>query len=244
MHHKLPRFWGILVGLVLISAGCASSQNSSSALSAALTPTNEPTAISTITSSTTGSTNVLASTPGLIRLVLIPGKSQASYRVREQLVSVALPNDAVGTRQQITGTIAIKSDWTIDSSVSKFTVELGTLQTDRSQRDNYVRRNILQTDQYPEAVFVATQTSGLPGSLPQSGDVAFKLIGNLTLRDVTKQVTWDVTGKVQGNEFTGQATTSFTFEDFNLTQPRVPVVLSIQDNIKLEVNIDLVRANN
>jgi polyisoprenoid-binding protein YceI len=80
--------------------------------------------------------------------------------------------------------------------------------------------------------------------LPQSGDVAFKLIGNLTLRDVTKQITWDVTGKVQGNELTGQATTSFTFEDFNLTQPRVPVVLSVQDNIKLEVNIDLIRANN
>jgi polyisoprenoid-binding protein YceI len=244
MHHKLPRFWGILAGLVLVLAGCASSQTASTSLPATPTATSVPTAISTPASSPTGSTNVSNTNSDLIRIVLVPGKSQASYHVREQLVNVALPNDAVGTTQQITGTIAIKSDGTIDSSISKFTVEVGTLQTDRSQRDNYVRRNILQTDQYPEAVFVPTQTSGLPGSLPQSGDVAFKLIGNLTLRDVTKQVTWDVTGKVQGNEFTGQATTSFTFEDFNLTQPRVPIVLSVQDNIKLEVNIDLVRANN
>lgn len=244
MHHKLPSFWGILVGLLLILAGCASSQTASPTLPATPTPTSESAVISTPSPSTTGSTNVSNSNSDLIRIVLVPGKSQASYRVREQLVGVALPNDAVGTTQQITGTIAIKSDGTIDSSVSKFTVELGTLQTDRSQRDNYVRKSILQTDQYPEAVFVPTQTSGLPGSLPQSGDVAFKLIGNLTLRDVTKQITWDVTGKVQGNELTGQATTSFTFEDFNLTQPRVPVVLSVQDNIKLEVNIDLIRANN
>ena len=39
------------------------------------------------------------------------------------------------------------------------------------------------------------------------------------------------------------AKTSFKFEDFNLTQPRVPVVLSIEDNITLEMDVAIVPGN-
>ncbi len=81
----------------------------------------------------------------------------------------------------------------------------------------------------------------MPLKLPASGDVAFKLIGNLTIRDVTKPATWDVSGKVSGNTATGTATTTFTFEDFNLTQPHVARVLSIVDSIRLELDLTLQR---
>jgi hypothetical protein len=54
---------------------------------------------------------------------------------------------------------------------------------------------------------------------------------------VTKPVTWNVTGSVQNGQATGVATTTFTFEDFNLPQPRVPVVLSVVDSITLEVDL-------
>ena len=80
--------------------------------------------------------------------------------------------------------------------------------------------------------------------MPQSGDVTFKLVGDLTIRNVTKQVTWDVTGKIQGNELAGQATTSFKFDYFGLTQPKVPVVLSVEDHIQLELDMVLQRVNN
>jgi polyisoprenoid-binding protein YceI len=127
------------------------------------------------------------------------------------------------------------------SSESKFVVNLASLKSDRSQRDNFIKRGVLQTDQYPTAVFVPTQVTGLPSTLPSSGIVSFKLTGDLTIRDVTKPVTWDVTANVQGNDVTGQATTNFKFEDFSLTQPKVPVVLSVEDNIKLELDMDLQR---
>jgi polyisoprenoid-binding protein YceI len=109
-------------------------------------------------------------------------------------------------------------------------------------RDNFVRRNVLQTSQYPDATFVPTQVSGLAWPLPQSGPVTFKLTGDLTIRDVTKPVTWDVSGNIQNGQnaqASGLATTSFKFEDFNLQQPQVPVVLSIVDNITLEVDVAL-----
>jgi hypothetical protein len=41
----------------------------------------------------------------VIRLVVLPEKSEARYRVREQLVGVSLPSDAVGVTKAITGTI-------------------------------------------------------------------------------------------------------------------------------------------
>jgi polyisoprenoid-binding protein YceI len=176
-----------------------------------------------------------------IRLALIPDKSQASYRVREQLANVPLPSDAVGSTRDFSGTIVIQPDGIIVSSESKFVVNLETLTSDRSQRDNFIKRAVLQTSEYPTAVFVPTQVTGLASPLPQSGDVTFKLIGDLTIRNVTKQVMWDVTGRIQGNELIGQATTAFTFDTFNLTQPRVPVVLSVENNIKLELNLDLQR---
>jgi polyisoprenoid-binding protein YceI len=171
-----------------------------------------------------------------------PQNSEARYRVREQLVKNDLPNDAVGRTKQISGSITIKPDGTIDSARSKIVVNLASLQTDRSMRDNFVRRNVLQTSQYPEATFVPTQVFSLAWPLPQSGPVTFKLTGDLTIRDVTKPVTWDVSGNIQNGQnaqASGLATTSFKFEDFNLQQPQVPVVLSIVDNITLEVDVAL-----
>ncbi len=173
---------------------------------------------------------------GSMRLTIANG-SEASYKVREQLASINFPTDAIGKTSQISGQIVVQPDGKIDAANSKFTVDLSTLVSDRPQRDNFIKRNVLQTDQYPDATFVPTQVSGLPSPVPTSGSVTFKLTGNMTIRDVTKPVTWDVTGQVQGNQASGQATTSFTFEYFNLQQPRVPVVLSVVDNITLQVNL-------
>ena len=244
MSSQWIRFGLILTGVMLFVAGCAPTQVALPVATVASSPAadvaSSPTPASTTpppAALTTGGDSSSSS----IRLVLLPDKSQASYRVREQLANVSLPSDAIGTTRDFTGTIAIKPDGTIESSESKFVVNLQTLTSDRSQRDNFIKRAVLQTSEYPTAVFVPTQVTGLASPLPQSGDVAFKLIGDLTIRNVTKQVTWDVTGKIQGNELIGQATTAFTFDTFNLTQPHVSVVLSVDNNIKLELTLDLQR---
>lgn len=171
-----------------------------------------------------------------VKLVLVPEKSEARYRVREQLASLSLPSDAIGKTSSVSGTIVGKTDGTINSSDSKFVVDLSTLQSDRSQRDNFLRRNVLETSQYQYATFVPTKATGLPSSFPSSGQAAFRLTGDLTIRDVTKPVTWDVTCQGQPTEGLCHASTSFQFEYFNLTQPRVSVVLSIVDNITLEMD--------
>ena len=197
-----------------------------------------------------------SSSAGNLVFSVVPDQSTVNYRVREQLASVDLPSDApvwgfegrlavdvVGKTNAITGKVTIQPDGTILPAESQLVVEVSTLKSDRDMRDNFLRRNILQTSQYPQVTFVPTQVSGLSTSLPQSGNFTFQLTGDLTIRDVTKQVTWDVSGEIQGGQITAQASTSFTFEDFNLTQPKVPVVLSVEDHITLEASLVLQQEN-
>jgi polyisoprenoid-binding protein YceI len=168
----------------------------------------------------------------------------ARYRVREQLANVSLPSDAVGRTSAVSGAIVINADGSIASDQSKVSVDITGLKSDRSQRDRYLQNNVLQTSKYPAAEFVPTSVTGLPSPLPTSGAVAFQLTGDLTVHGVTKSVTWDVTATAaDGKDLTGTATTSFTFADFGLTQPRVPVVLSVEDTIRLELDFHMVKAN-
>lgn len=195
-------------------------------------PAPQPTAAPTQAASVSGDT---------VKLVMVPGRNEARYRVREQLVGANLPNDAIGATKEVSGTIVGKLDGTIVSAQSKFRVNLHSLKSDEERRDNFLRRNTLETDRYPFAEFVPLEAPGLPLKLPADGKVEFKLIGDLTIRDVTKRVTWDVKGAVAGDQASGTATTSFNFAFFNLTRPSVSVVLSINDNIILELDIVLKR---
>lgn len=175
-----------------------------------------------------------------VRYVLAPEGNEARYRVREQLVGVNFPNDAVGVTRGIQGTIAVDQAGRIVAG-SRITVDLVSMASDRDMRDGYVRRNTLQTEQFPTVTLVPVEFRGLRWPLPASGEVTFQLVGNLTVKDVTRSTTWDVTLTVTGNTLTGTATTSFTFEAFNITKPRVARVMSVDDTIKLEYDLRLVR---
>lgn len=167
--------------------------------------------------------------------MLVAEESTACYRVREQLVRLSLPSDAVGCTSEMEGQIVVQPDGTIVQEESYIRVNLDTLTSDESRRDRYIKNNTLNTAQYPEAVFVPTALEGVPTPLPTTGEGQFRLVGQLTIRDVTREVVWDVTARATGNRVEAQATTAFTFDDFQLTRPRVPVVLSIEDPIRLEV---------
>ncbi len=180
-----------------------------------------------------------AAPAGAIRLTLVPEESEARFLVREQLAQRNLPNDAIGKTRSFKGALVIGPDGKVVRDQSKFTVDMATLQTDQGMRDNYVRRSVLETDKFPTADFVPTEVKGLANPLPTAGNVTFQVTGDMTVHGVTKPVTWDVTGQINGKTLTGQGKTAFKFADFGLTQPRVPVVLSIEDNIRLEVDFKL-----
>ncbi|HEY8369151.1 MAG TPA: YceI family protein [Thermodesulfobacteriota bacterium] len=178
---------------------------------------------------------------GAVEYTVVPGESEARYRVREQLVRLSFPNDAVGTTRAIEGRIVLDEQGRVVPAGSKVIVDLRDLRSDEARRDNYVRRNTLETDRYPTITFVPTELRGLRLPLPQGRSVPFQIVGDLTLRGVTRQVTWEATGTAEGENVRVAAKTAFRFEDFGLTQPRVSVVLSVDETIRLEADVLLRR---
>ena len=165
--------------------------------------------------------------------------SKAVVSVREQLVGLSLPSDAVLTATGGTGTFALKPDGTF-SSDSKITFDLTTLTSDSRDRDNFVKQGTLQTRQFPKAELVPTKTTGLRLPLASSGTFTFKLTGNLTIHGKTKEVSFDVVAKRNGSELSATATLapSVNFGDFGMTPPTSSFrVLSIVDEIRLVVDI-------
>ena len=73
--------------------------------------------------------------------------------------------------------------------------------------------------------------------IPTTGKDEFKLNGSLTIRDVTKPISWNVKATWTGTtNITGTASTKFTFDYFNITKPSVPIVLGVADDIRLELD--------
>ena len=171
-------------------------------------------------------------------LEIVPSESAARYRVREQLAGRNFPNDAIGTTQQVSGSIVLDAQGRIVPG-SKVTVDLRTIKSDEARRDNYLRNNTLMTASFPYAEFVPGELRGLPFLLPASGRANVQILGSLTIRGVTRPVVWDGTAEFRGDSVRLQARTAFKFGEFELTQPRVFFVLSVEDNIRLEVDLTL-----
>jgi len=186
--------------------------------------------------------NTAAAKPAApIRFVIGPAGNEARYRVREQLMGANLPNDAIGATKGITGTILAYPDGRIVKDSSKIIIQVDSLKSDKDRRDGFLRRRTLETEKFPTVELIPTEIRGFSGKLPASGTATFQLLGDLVLKGVAHPTVWNVTARAEGNDVAGSATTAFTFKDVGLDQPKVPVVLSVADTIKLEYDFRLVR---
>lgn len=178
-----------------------------------------------------------------VRYGIVAEGSEVRYRVREQLAGLSFPNDAVGATGAVEGAVTFDAQGRVLPGESRFTVDLRTIRSDEARRDNYVRRNTLETERFPTVTFVPTEARRLPFPLPAAGSVPFELVGDLTVKDVTRRVTWEATASFDGARITVRARTAFRFGDFGLRVPRVAVVLSVEDDIKLEADLSLRRSS-
>jgi polyisoprenoid-binding protein YceI len=214
------RYIAAAIGAGMLVAACSGSP----ALSTP-TATTTPTATAAATTASTG-------------LWTVTDKSKATIRVREQLVGVSLPSDAVLTATGAKGSFALNSDGTFASG-SKITFEISTLSSDERNRDDFVKRDTLQVSQFPTAEFAPTKAAGLTLPMPTSGTFTFTLTGDMTIKGTTKEVTFDVNATRNGSDLTATATANpgWKFGDFGMTAPRSFSVLSIVDEIRATIDI-------
>lgn len=169
-------------------------------------------------------------------------QATARYRVKEQLVGVDFLNDAVGSTTAVTGTIVVMPDGKFGPQ-SKLVVDLKSLSSDQELRDGYIRTRVLDTEKFPTLEFVPTAglTANVP-SQPTAQAIGFKMTGNMTIKGVTKPVTWNIAGTLRGGTVAGVASTSIKFADFNLPKPAVPLLLSAEETIGLEIEFRAARS--
>jgi polyisoprenoid-binding protein YceI len=186
------------------------------------------------TASPTGSPVPATTAAATFRFTADSASSLVTIRVREQLAGFASPSDAVLTTNAISGVVGLTRDGRITSD-SALKVDLSTIESDEARRDNYVKQETLDVAHYPTADLTVVGTYGLPQPLPQTGEWKFTLVTNLRVHDTTHEVSWEVTGQRVGRELRATARATVHFGDFDLKRPTVAAVLSVQDEIRLEV---------
>ena len=162
-------------------------------------------------------------------------QSFARYIAQEELEGLG-DNEVVGETQALQGILLFDENW-LPIAGSRIDVDMRTLVTDESRRDNYLYDNVLETGEFPLATFIATGVEGLDGGLVDGEEATFTLVGDLTLHGVTNEAKWEVTATLSNDTVTGSASTSFELTNYDMEKPIVGPVISIDDVIVLEMDV-------
>jgi polyisoprenoid-binding protein YceI len=194
--------------------------------SAAPAASSEPTASEP---STTGESDVAGEWQ-------VAAGSVAGYRVREQLANLPAESDAVGRTEDVAGSITVEE--TGDGARltgGTLTVDTTTIQSDEGRRDNRLRNEGLQTDQFPTATFTVTQPVDVPAASLSGTPSDITLVGELTLHGVTKQVEIPAQAQVANGQIQVAGSLTFPLADFDISAPNVGgFIISIADEGALE----------
>jgi len=146
-----------------------------------------------------------------------------------------------GSFTQVTGDITIAEN-PLESSVTVH-IPAASIDTGVADRDNHLRSDdFLNVEKYPELTFRSVRVSEL------SGD-EFTLVGELTIRDVTREVVLDVEFDGVANSPWGQEVIAFTAsteidrEEFNVTwnQALETGGVVVGRKVKIEITAEAVR---
>ncbi len=247
----LPLIGMVALALALLAAACGTANepddgdaetvdsptptSTATAVPTVSAPDPTPTAVEEVVTPESERTVDVDTPPGGFSAILQEG-TLARYLIREELASVELPFDAIGETSDVSGAFTFTADGEIAPESSRIVLNAASLRSDEENRDRYLRRNGIQTATYPEIVFVATGIDGLAWPLPASGEVEFTINGDLTVRDVTRPVAWQTVATFDGNSVTGTAKTNFTFGEFEMEVPDLFFIVSLEDNIRLELD--------
>ncbi len=160
------------------------------------------------------------------------------YRIQEVLSGVG-DFTAVGRTAGVTGEL-VASGSTIDSV--SIVADLTLLVSDNGSRDSQLRRQGLETQDFPEATFVLTQPIEL-GTVPAEGEtITATGIGDLTLHGVTNSIELPIEGQIIGGSFVIVGSTSIAMADYDIEAPKAPVVASVEDVGVMEFSLVFTRA--
>lgn len=142
--------------------------------------------------------------------------SELGYRVDEVLFGV--DTQAVGRTDQVTGTLVIDDTMVTDAA---FVVDVASITSDQGRRDGQFRSRIMNTDEFPEATFTLSEPIDLGTASADGVAVDTSATGDLTLRGVTRAVTFDVSARQQAGRIGVLGTIPVVFADYGIENPSI-----------------------
>ena len=91
---------------------------------------------------------------------------------------------------------------------------------------------------------MATGLENFPESAAEGQDISFKVVGDMTIREVTRPLTFETTARLQGNTINGVATTQLLMRDFGFEPPSILGMLEVTDGVTVTVEFTAVEDNN
>jgi polyisoprenoid-binding protein YceI len=160
-----------------------------------------------------------------------PAHTTVAFTVRHMGIS-----NVHGRFTKVSGSAMVDDSDMTKSSVNA-TIDIGSITTGNDSRDNDLRSpNYFDAAQFPTMTFKSK-------SITKAGDNKLKVVGDLTIKGVTKEVTLDVDGpsspiKMGPNQRRGlSATTSVSRKDFGVGA-KTPSAM-VGEEIKIEIDAEL-----
>lgn len=179
--------------------------------------------------------------PGLsgeVEFEILPYESKVTYSVGEVFLGEEnRPNVAQGTTDQVTGTIVINFDAPEQSSAGVITANIEMFFSDRPRRDRSIRAEWLESGLYPLATLEVTRIEGSLADAQEGEDVPLKVTGDLTVRDVTREVTFEGSMRLDGERLSGEMVTDLLMTDFGFEPPFINGFVKVENEVEVTVVI-------
>jgi len=161
-----------------------------------------------------------------------PAQSEVRYEVGETFFQDNRFALAVGTTQGVAGELLVDFAQPANTQIGDIVIDVSQFTSDESRRDNFIRNTGLESGQYPLATFSPQSIEGLPAQITDGESVSFTMTGDLTVKETTRRVTWNVTSTLDGDQIVGTASTGILMSDFGVG-PIQLAFLATEDQMNL-----------
>ena len=162
---------------------------------------------------------------------MVTDGSEVTFKVKEQLARLPLPNDAVVRTRALSGVVRL------DGGESIVQIDLHRLSSDNSFRDRWIRNRMFPDD--PIATFTLSDVGSLPQGFARGDVVEAQVTGTLNIFGIDVPLTFAIEARDDGHSVFILGRTSFTWADFGLPRPSAMLVVSIEDEVRVEVLISV-----
>ena len=172
----------------------------------------------------------------------IAAGSEAGYRVREKLAFLPAQSQAVGRTSAITGAATFSgSNSRLKVTKAAFVIDVSTLKSDKSMRDEKIHTIGLESDRYPKASFTLSEPVPLPASALAGSVVSVPATGALTIHGITKTKTIPLSMRVSTSRIEVVGSITFPWDEFGMTAPSVGGFVNVTNSATMEFDLKLDR---